>query len=748
MQELGGILEWTVDYGDGPRSASVPHAWGQDVPVYHEGPVIYRASVTVPASARVLRFHGVSYAADVSINGQPTTRHRGLWSGFDVPVDAHAGRAIEIDVVVTKHGGLEFPVEEVASGFLPYVYHTFGGIYREVTWEAEEFVPSPRPEPRIAAQGGKLYLDGKPFYLRGVLHWGWYPQLGHANPDEATIRAELDAVRRLGFNAVKFCLWVPPHRYLRLLDEYGLVAWLELPLWAPHPEPEKRTAIRRELEAIVREYQSYANIIAWTIGCETGERAEPEFRREMVAFVQRATGCPLVRDVSGGAEMYGGDLQEFGTFDDFHPYADTHFFPSMLDSLLPGPRTPRPILLGETNDADVHRDLARIRKEAPYWASNDPELNAKGVRWQYDLPHVVPTTRFSTAPHENRHERLMEWSRQKSIFMRKSVVEGIRMREAIGGYVQTGLRDTPISSSGILDDWGDVRYDPSEMDPWNAEDVFFLIPYRRPAWVNGGNRPGFLDPRNHFTGRISVRVGLAVTHGRRVPIRWSLVNAHGDNVANGTVDSVAVPDLGAREVLQVHWECPEPGEFTLAVESGTVHNAWPIWVVPRLDLDGWALRDPLDLLHGVPSSASGVGVVSTRFHGEHRPDIQFLLDECTIAAPFWREAEYEFFDADFWSHLPLVGRWERWLPIATDRVIDVDALAKHWGRDYQVLMNRVDMRTYQEAPVLIRYAHGFVTTLRPFGGFGKQPYGVRNNPVGTAFLHGLMHLRYTGHAPV
>src|SRR3712207_8007061 len=48
----------------------------------------------------------------------------------------------------------------------------------------------------------------------------------------------------------------------------------------------------------------------------------------------------------------------------------------------PGARKSMPILLGEFNDIDVHRDLPRLQSESPYWVSADPALNDQGVRWQ------------------------------------------------------------------------------------------------------------------------------------------------------------------------------------------------------------------------------------------------------------------------------------------------------------------------------------------------------------------------------
>jgi hypothetical protein len=200
----------------------------------------------------------------------------------------------------------------------------------------------------------------------------------------------------MGFNTIKFCLWVPRHRFFEILEEEGMFAWLELPLWDPTGDEEKLEAMAQEIERIVLQYRHHRSIIAWTVGCELGASTPHEFRRRMVEMVQRETGCPLVKDNSGGAEMYGGDLREYGTFEDFHPYCDTHWYPVVLESLEPGPRAIAPILLGEFNDFDVHRDLRRLKEKAPFWASEDPALNDKGVRWQHDLPTVLKESRWAT----------------------------------------------------------------------------------------------------------------------------------------------------------------------------------------------------------------------------------------------------------------------------------------------------------------------------------------------------------------
>ncbi len=724
------VQNWTIDYGNGQvEPVSVPHAWRQDVPVDFEGPVIYRAELEIPRKSAALRFHGVSYRAEVLIDGNLVAAHEGIWDAFDVPLDAYLGKRVSLEVRVTKNGGGSFPVRDVASGFLPYVFHTFGGIFREV-----ELVEAPPlgavPVSRVAVDGSRIFIDGKPFYMRGLLHWGWYPELGHPNPPEETIRAEVQTAKALGFNLIKFCLWVPPHRYLQILRGEGMEAWMELPLW--NPNPERLPQIREELDRIVRQYRGHDNIVCWTIGCELGACAPAEVRKHLVQMVKNLTGCPLVRDDSGGAEMYGGDLREFGDFDDFHPYCDLPFYPPVLDSLAPGPRIRRPVLLGEFNDVDAHRDLARLADDMPFWGSNLSELNAQGVRWQCDLPRVLGSSRFADEPRKHGHTELMESSRRKALFIRKLVCEQVRAREAFGGYVVTGMRDTPISSAGMFDDWGDMRFSADECAAWNAPEVLFLIPIRRPPWVNGGNRAGWADLFNYFAGQVVFRVGLASEAGVSGGLPWAIRDEGGAVVAEGAEPSV----LGSEphQVAEIVWQ-GEPGSYVLECELGAIRNAWPFNVVAPYEKGEFAscsLTDPGGLFEGVVCSGEGHHIATRQPVGLplNHGAIVFLTDEHTAPMPFWREAAYQF-DPDACG---LTERWEKLLAVSPDRAIDPAILPA----DATIMINRIDTRTYAEHPILSRAGNTIYTTLRPFGGLGIQPQGVARNPAGTELLRRLL----------
>lgn len=738
------VKYWEVSYGDGEwQEVAIPHAWRQEMDVRSEGPVVYRATIDIPREPSVLWFEGVSYEAVVSLNGTEVLTHRGIWDAFEVPLESYRGKKVEVLVSVTKNGGERFPVRNVASGFLPYVFHTFGGIWGSVEVRTPQTASSkPQRPSRVSIFDSQIYVDDRPFYVRGLLHWGWYPELGHHNAPEETIRREVREAKAMGFNLVKFCLWIPPHKYLEILREEGIEAWIELPLWDPSSDPVKLEEIGLEIERIVRQYRHHDNVIVWTIGCELSHSTPAEYRQYMVNLVQNLTGCPLVKDNSGGAEMYGGDLREYGTFYDYHPYCDTQFYPPVLDSLLPGPRGKEPILLGEFNDIDVHRDLARIHEEMPYWTSRTRELNDQGVRWQHDLPNFLPEHPLANGEDYERHERIMESSRRKALFMRKTIHEWVRARDPIAGYAITGWRDTPISMSGFFDDWDRPRFTAEECLTWNGQNVLFLIPTRRPPWVDGGNRPGWLDPFNHFEGQIFFKVGIHSESGFEGGLNWRIANSDGKTLVRGAENAMSVNALESTQVGQISWQCHQPGHYTLHVECGDAKNAWTFWVEPEPDLTPYQFHDPHRLM-----GATEPGDGKTLVLAGHVEGLSQLLDNGgravvllntigTRPMPFWREAAYEFV-----TGAPFQDQWERLLAVSGDVAIDPAFIAENLPKEakVEILMNRVDVRTYQESPVLVKItgAKGaaVLTTLRPYGGLGIQPRGLAKNAAGCALMN-------------
>jgi hypothetical protein len=148
--------------------------------------------------------------------------------------------------------------------------------------------------------------------------------------------------------------------------------------------------------------------------------------------------------------------------------------------------------------------------------------------------------------------------------------------------------------------------------------------------------------------------------------------------------------------------CETPGAYRLIVEFGAAANEWPFNVfAPLSETEKEAIVAP-----------KGV-----RLLADH--------DSGVVPMPFWREAAYEF-HGGAWG---LAERWERFVSISPDLALDRSSLGEH-----EVIINRIDVRTYQEHPIAVRTAGGIVTTLRPQGGLGIQPIGIERNPSGVQLL--------------
>jgi hypothetical protein len=148
---LSGTWDFRLDHERDWRPISVPGCWDAlGVHKQYSGPVWYRTRFAIPTEwigRRIwLRFGGISYHCEISVNGRAVGEHTGLWDAFAIEItDAVVpGEQAELLIQVEKPAGMQrgpsspslpgrFPLRETLAGFLPYVWgHIFGGIWQEV----------------------------------------------------------------------------------------------------------------------------------------------------------------------------------------------------------------------------------------------------------------------------------------------------------------------------------------------------------------------------------------------------------------------------------------------------------------------------------------------------------------------------------------------------------------------------------------------------------------------------------------
>ncbi len=675
----------------------------------------------------------------------------------------------------------------------------------------------------LRTEGATLLLNGAPLYPRLILSWGWYPDRHRPDPGPERVRADFARLRALGYNGVKLCLWFPPPYYFDIADEQGMLLWVELPMWLPRATPHFRRQAPLEYGRLLRQARAHPSVIVYTLGCELNRAVGADILGPLFALVKRLAGDALVRDNSGSGEAYGGLLDEHAEFYDYHFYSELPFLRGLIDAFSPRWRPAQPWLFGEFCDYDSFRDPKGLgeqnqeprtenqelksspqrRGEAarslplrplrlcgrrpgaqhstlktqhpalPWWASRSAEENPQGARWQYDLPWQAERLAASGyAAHAAELERL---SAQQGLLHRKYTLELVRSYGEITGYVVTGEADTPITTAGMWDDRGRLKYAPEDFRPFNS-DLALLVGWgKRRAWIAGGDRSAPWDVWCYTSGA-PVRAHLIASHygGAEGPamVTWEAGFPGAPPFASGAAQGGQSLRPGAlREVAIAEFRAPDlraPCRATLRasvrIGAESASNTWSLWLFPPnpwAGLGGAALLDPTGRLADLPRLAPGVAaadeaalerpgagpqvVVATGWSAAldrwvREGGAAVLLQAeggppgpfATLALPFWREAVKRAEPHPAWGDFPLDEIGTQFFGSAPDCALDTG------GAPTEPILRRLDTRSMavHDYATACRWGDGrlIVATLRLEGGQGEQPLGLGRSPAASHLL--------------
>jgi hypothetical protein len=630
---------------------------------------------------------------------------------------------------------------------------------------------------RLVADGERLRLNGRPICLRGVLSWGWHPDAIAPYFGEQDARAEFRRVRELGFNLIKLCLFVPNRAYFDIADEEGMLLWQEWPLWLPEVTAALRDRAPSEYAAYMQLVHYHPSLVIYSLGCELAGNVDVALLSQLNAIVRRHADAALVCDNSGSGEAYGGLAVDFADFADYHTYGDIHFLESMLDHWRRDWQPPRPLIFGEFCDCDGFRDrdavIAAHSGVVPWWLTDDIPTHT----WRPEVvAQIEAEARIAAAAPGVSAPELVRIAAAQALVVRKYTLETVRRRRQVQGYVITGLRDTPIATSGVFDDLWQPKWPIQTFGAINGDHMLALDTGRGRVWRHGGDRPQHLDAHNWWAGSI-VRLHIILNHTAPRTVRsgqlaWQVATLDGHPIAGDTallhhpiepgcpsaaaVVEFTLPAAQAAHELQLSAHFRGDG-----VEC---ENRWPLWSYPPLQME-WntvGLYDPLFRLSDY--AALGLSPVTPPRHSETPPVLvtsvvdAFILDhlECGGAAlllqpedgslpvlrvPFWREALKIFAPHPLWQQFPQRGYADlQFWGLASDAVFDTNQIAHSLPRSQTVtpILRRLDARSLTIADYLCEFVVGrgrlLACSLRLHGGLGYQPTSLNRNVAGYFLL--------------
>ncbi len=333
-------------------------------------------SFSRPGPNAWVRVEAAATAAEVRLNGHMVGSHLGAWTPFEFDLTPWL-QAENILEVHCRH------VDHTTNGFLPRIGVQWVGT-RNVEIRSSPTGPRPAVAQRSVVRGQQLLVDGRPFRVRGILHWGYYPELPGPWPSEEQMQDEIAYIKSLGFNLIKFCLWVPPERYYQLCDDMEMLVWQEYPVW---DRPMDDWSILGEYEDFFRYDRPYPCVILRSLTCEN-DHLDPNIGGALVKRARELIpGCILI-DNSGWL-----CAERTGDFHDEHVYLNNmqwvHYGKRMRGKLS------KPLLLGETMCVDSKPDgphntaLAVRRFQIETLARDLPDAGYV-VTVLRDIPYVTP----------------------------------------------------------------------------------------------------------------------------------------------------------------------------------------------------------------------------------------------------------------------------------------------------------------------------------------------------------------------
>lgn len=471
----------------------------------------------------------------------------------------------------------------------------------------------------VEARAGRIYLNGQPLYLRGVLDQAYYPETIYTPPSLAFLEDQLHKAKALGLNCLRCHIKVEDPRYYEVADRLGILIWTEIPNWAHLSANASQRAKETFLRMVERDWH-HPSIIAWTLINEnwgTDLARNPEHRRWLAEFYHEAKKIDPYRLIVDNSACEG-NLHVAGDLDDFHYYRAIPDHAAGWDEWVADFAGRAEWAWAQDYAHERRPGLPLIVSEFGNWGLPDPDQLKEGGRDPWWFENGLDWGDGIVYPHGMR-QRFGYWrlgdvfgdfatfvrSHQQHMALSLAYeISTMRLDARIGGYIITEFTDVHWECNGLMDMQRNIKAGlDTHFTPLNQDLVVVLRPQQ---W---SGRPGDQLPVTVRAYGIDGEASVGV-------IRWQVGAASGEMAAPGGV--IAVP-LAAPGMVTITAQWLAEDDTPIAQNLVEVACVMP--VVPQQPL--YVVDDPV---LAAALAAQGYTVVEAP-----APDVLWVAHHYTLA---------------------------------------------------------------------------------------------------------------------
>lgn len=439
----------------------------------------------------------------------------------------------------------------------------------------------------IEAEGFGLRLNGEPVYLRGATEHAYYPLTCTMPLNKTTYRANLQRMKALGFNWLRFHTWTPPEPYLEAADELGMLLQVEPP----------RGAGDEQWADILRTCRRHSSVVIYCAGNEELLDEAKLDQLERWAALRRELAPEALfnphealRGIEYGwkEEDLGDDvkqepylhnprrLERLKTFSDcigqfawgLHSYRSTDSNPTLIDDRLGSYERPclshEICIHGSYMDLDLEHRYQGTRIGTQLYAAVREHLRERGLEHRAGEYYVNSCA----------------WMRR----LRKHAVEGVRRSQRVAGYDLLGAIDHHWHRTGypcgIMNEFYEMKPGETAEDVrrYNGASVLLLDHDNR--WVCTAGQA--------WAATLSVSL-FEQTAVDAAQVQWCLREEMGQIHEQGAWPVAPLTNGQLSELGTIAFTAPqlaEPAALMLEVrltsETLQLDNRWPLWVYPSM----------------------------------------------------------------------------------------------------------------------------------------------------------------------